>query len=141
MIYFIQAGDHGPVKIGYAEDVPKRFRELQCGNHLKLRLLRTLEGGRAAEAWFHREFTFYKIRAEWFVFAGAMLTAGPPAPVVVEPLAVWPVIEKLAPQAGITAEALRKAKERKRVPYRWHALLMALAQQEGVTLQLKDLAA
>lgn len=53
----------------------------------------------------------------------------------------WPTIEKLAPKAGITAEALRKAKERKRVPYRWHAKLMALAARDGLPLLLDDLAA
>jgi hypothetical protein len=53
----------------------------------------------------------------------------------------WPVIEQLAPEAGITAEAIRKAKERKRVPYRWHHVLMDIAQRKGVELQLKDLAA
>lgn len=53
----------------------------------------------------------------------------------------WPVIEQLAPKAGITAEALRKAKERQRVPYRWHTRLLQLAETERVSLTLKDLAA
>lgn len=41
-VYFIRAGDGGPVKIGLADDVPHRLRELQIGNHVELRLLRAL---------------------------------------------------------------------------------------------------
>ena len=77
MIYMVQAGENGPVKIGTAIDVPARIRELQCGNPEPLRLLRTLDGGRDAEAWFHRHFRSSRYRAEWFSFCEEMLTAIP----------------------------------------------------------------
>lgn len=40
-IYFIQVGDIGPIKIGYAKDCQKRFNQLQSHNPYKLSILYT----------------------------------------------------------------------------------------------------
>jgi hypothetical protein len=72
-VYFIRAGEDGPVKIGTAEDVPDRFRNLQCGNHLELTLLRTLDGDRRAEQALHRRYEHLRSRGEWFAFTPDML--------------------------------------------------------------------
>jgi hypothetical protein len=77
-VYFIQAGDGGPVKIGKADNVTARLAEMQCDNHVELTLLRQVEGGRLTEAWFHRAFAAARLRGEWFTFQPEMLAAEPP---------------------------------------------------------------
>jgi hypothetical protein len=73
-IYFVQAGEGPAVKIGKADDVAARLRELQCGNHLVLRVLRVVEGGRREEAWLHARYAHKRLRGEWFEFCAEMLT-------------------------------------------------------------------
>lgn len=63
-VYFIQAGEDGPIKIGRTNDVPGRLAGLQVGNHVPLRLLVATE--RAAESDLHALFEPYHIRGEWF---------------------------------------------------------------------------
>lgn len=43
MIYFIQAGDGGPIKIGYARNVERRFMALKTGTAKELAVLGVLE--------------------------------------------------------------------------------------------------
>jgi hypothetical protein len=78
MIYFVVAGISGPVKIGYAEDVEGRIRQLQAGNPKRLKLLRSCVGGRGAEAWYHHRFSAHRIDREWFHYHPDMLTVAHP---------------------------------------------------------------
>lgn len=73
-VYFIRAGDNGPVKIGTAIDVSARLSELQCGNHKELRVLRVIPGGYCEESFLHRIYAARAIRGEWFEFTEEMLT-------------------------------------------------------------------
>ena len=66
MIYFIQAGDNGAVKIGFAKDVKKRFRELQTGNHETLKLLKEIAGEEELEQEIHSLVKNYHVRGEWY---------------------------------------------------------------------------
>ena len=67
MIYFIQSGKNGPIKIGYTTDNPKgRIRSLQVGNHKQLYLLATRKGELNDERKIHRMFRRDKLRGEWF---------------------------------------------------------------------------
>jgi hypothetical protein len=75
LIYFIQAGDDGPVKIGCAENVEKRRSALQTAHHDVLRILRSFPGERGVERSLHERFSNLRIRGEWFRFAPEMLTA------------------------------------------------------------------
>jgi hypothetical protein len=76
MIYFVQAGENGPVKIGFAIDFPARLRELQCAQHVTLIVLRKIDGaGRREERALHKLFAHRHIRGEWFNFDPEMLTA------------------------------------------------------------------
>lgn len=77
-VYVIRAGDTEFVKIGWAESVPARIRELQAGNHLTLNILRSIDGGRTVEAWLHRHFKAFCIEREWFRFTPEMLEIEPP---------------------------------------------------------------
>src|SRR5690606_777208 len=72
-VYFIQAGEDGPVKIGWAADPVARLGELQVGNHLELRIIRTIDGPPIAERVLHDYFGHRRIRGEWFSFDQEML--------------------------------------------------------------------
>ena len=65
-VYFIRAGDDGPIKIGYATSPQTRLYDMQAGNHLQLHLLTTLPGGRELERALHEFFASLRVRGEWF---------------------------------------------------------------------------
>lgn len=68
MIYVIEAGIDGPLKIGTAFRPEQRKKGLQVGNHNDLTILMTFEGGPALETQIHKDLEQYKIRkdGEWF---------------------------------------------------------------------------
>lgn len=67
MIYFIQSGEDGPVKIGFTNGNPlNRLRSLQIGSHQELFLRAVVSGDEAAEAKLHRRFAKQRVRGEWF---------------------------------------------------------------------------
>ncbi len=65
-VYFIQMGDDGPIKIGWALDVKKRLLDLQCGSPFELRLLLSRPGCDVEEGLLHRRFARSRLRGEWF---------------------------------------------------------------------------
>lgn len=71
MIYFIQSGEGGPIKVGYVEGLTRSAIEfrvglLQVGNPEPLKVLATMAGGRAEERELHKRFRAGHIRGEWF---------------------------------------------------------------------------
>lgn len=67
MIYFIQAENGGPIKIGHAKDrLEQRLAELQIGNPYILKVLGTIEGDRKVEYALHKKFRHVCYRNEWF---------------------------------------------------------------------------
>ena len=68
MIYFIQAGCNGPIKIGYAQSPEARRRELQTGNHEKLNLIVAIPGDPERERSIHNDLRNhrYRVHSEWF---------------------------------------------------------------------------
>lgn len=90
-VYFIQAGNGGPIKIGYTGSDPKdRLATLQTGNALPLRVLVTVRGTPQDEAALHRLFNKHRMQGEWFApddqilafVQGARMAGAPPvAPV------------------------------------------------------------
>lgn len=70
MVYFIQQGSNGPVKIGYTQDakrLQRRLVSLQCGNPERLYVRAILENaGPASEERIHRTFGRHRLRGEWF---------------------------------------------------------------------------
>lgn len=66
MIYFVQAGENGPVKIGWAKNVIHRIQELQTGNPCKLGCLGMMEGSQNEESSLHEKFKRYRGVGEWF---------------------------------------------------------------------------
>lgn len=67
-LYFLQAGDGGPIKIGAAHDPVERLQTLQVGNHERLRLIAVLPGKGSTETYLHVLFDHLRVRpdGEWF---------------------------------------------------------------------------
>lgn len=66
MIYFLRAGNGGPIKIGYAADVEKRIAGLQTASHEPLELMGMVEGSPSYEKEIHQRLAAYRLRGEWF---------------------------------------------------------------------------
>lgn len=94
MIYFIQQGDAGPIKIGRAWNPRLRRSELQVGSPLVCTLLVSVvvQDDIEAEAELHRRFDHLHIRGEWFT----------PAPDLLD------YIRSVYPQSPEAAEAKEK---------------------------------
>lgn len=73
-VYLIQAGDAGPVKIGFTENVAGRLIKMQADNHEPLRVLALYEGDKTHEATLHELFASVRLAGEWFAasVAGAI---------------------------------------------------------------------
>lgn len=66
-VYFIQADQGGPIKIGFTSDDPqKRLSQLQTGNAARLRLLGSIKGDIAREKDFHDSLAEWRLQGEWF---------------------------------------------------------------------------
>ena len=78
-VYFVRAGEEGPVKIGHAKNPASRLRELQAGCFETFNLLRVIEGDVLSEKFLHRHFRAQRVRGEWFRFHPDMLTIVPPS--------------------------------------------------------------
>jgi hypothetical protein len=72
MIYMMQAGVRGPIKIGHVKggrsDVEARRATLQCGCPQELTVIAVAPGDVAIEALLHDYFAALRIGGEWFVF-------------------------------------------------------------------------
>ena len=66
MIYFIQDGPDGAIKIGYSSDPQRRLRELQTGAGRPLRILHTMYGTVEDERRLHRAYACLRQHGEWF---------------------------------------------------------------------------
>jgi len=67
MIYFIQSGNRGSIKIGYTDkNVSQRMSDLQCGSAEQLYLLGTIPGDISGEKDLHNKFKEHHVRGEWF---------------------------------------------------------------------------
>lgn len=70
MIYFIQQGCDGPIKIGYSNNnVYERLISLQIGNPNELKLIEEIPGTRRVEKKLHKRFSNERIRGEWFEYS------------------------------------------------------------------------
>jgi hypothetical protein len=73
VVYFIRAGDDGPVKIGLTFDVASRMSALQLANAAMLRVIHSVDGDKDTESIAHEDFRPFHIRGEWFRFDGSMI--------------------------------------------------------------------
>lgn len=74
MIYFIQAGKKGAIKIGYTDKpVEERLYSLQTASAEQLFILGTIDGTKKEEKLIHKKYHIYQIRNEWFQPGEALL--------------------------------------------------------------------
>ncbi len=66
MIYFVQCGKNGPVKIGCTGNVEDRITQMQTSCPYELKLLWKINGGKEDEAELHEQWKHERIRGEWF---------------------------------------------------------------------------
>lgn len=75
-VYFIQADESGPIKIGFTSDDPKkRLAQLQTGNPSVLKLLGSITGTTAIERKFHLDLSEWRLQGEWFQSHPTVLAA------------------------------------------------------------------
>lgn len=65
-VYFIQAGETGPVKIGSSLRVASRLASMQPHCWEKLRLIRLFNGYAVEEGSLHARFRQHRLRGEWY---------------------------------------------------------------------------
>lgn len=65
-VYFIQAGEGGPVKIGFTDHIGRRISKMQSDNHERLRVIALYEGDQGAEVRIHEQLAAFRLRGEWF---------------------------------------------------------------------------
>ncbi len=68
MIYVIEEGLNGPLKIGTTDNLEKRLKTLQGGNSKQLHIIMSFEGDSKLESKIHNDLAEFKIRkkGEWF---------------------------------------------------------------------------
>lgn len=72
-VYMIQAGEAGPVKIGFSVNAQDRLRQMQVGHWHELKLIRCVAAERIDEGIIQRRFRHLHIRNEWFAFHADMI--------------------------------------------------------------------
>lgn len=66
-VYYVQCADgKGPIKVGTARNVAKRFSDLQGSSPYLLKLLAVEPGGEKRERERHFEFRMWRLHGEWF---------------------------------------------------------------------------
>jgi hypothetical protein len=65
-IYFITNEDEKLVKIGFSKNPLGRLKQLETASSSKLKLAKVIKGTRESEVKYHRLFSRYKVRREWF---------------------------------------------------------------------------
>ena len=68
-VYFLEAPSVGLVKIGVAQDLKKRLKDLSLSSPVSLRLLKSISGGPKHEAALHLMFDEHRSHGEWFHLA------------------------------------------------------------------------
>ncbi len=66
LVYFIQQGENGPIKIGYSSNPAKRLQTLSTASPYPLRILKVVAGGKTLEQEFHARFMSCQLEGEWF---------------------------------------------------------------------------
>lgn len=69
-VYFIQPSAGGLIKIGYTDDIHKRFRQIQYQCPVPLKVLGVIPGDTLLEISFHMDFIQERHHGEWFLPQG-----------------------------------------------------------------------
>jgi hypothetical protein len=66
VVYFIQSGDCGPVKVGFSTVLGLRVEALQCSSPYPIYVRGTIDGPRKLEKSIHRWLSIRRVRGEWY---------------------------------------------------------------------------
>ena len=66
MVYFIQTGDNGPIKIGASDTPREHVKILQQGNHEELKLIAQIPGDRSLEKKVREDLKAFERGRKWF---------------------------------------------------------------------------
>ena len=66
MIYFIQAGEGGRIKIGCSHNVARRLEGIRCSSPFPIRLILETDGDVDFERTLHRAVEQHRVHMEWF---------------------------------------------------------------------------
>jgi hypothetical protein len=118
-VYFIEAGEGGPIKIGVAADVNARLRDLQVANPVDLKLIVSIPGGYDEERALHQQFRTERVSGEWFrgngnVRAFAESLIGKPEAEIV------PIVKIAKPKA--TKRAKGQERRKRYTPEEWQSM-------------------
>lgn len=69
-VYFIQPAGGGLIKVGYTDDIYKRFRQLQYQSPIPLKVLGVIPGNKMLEIGLHLSFIKERHHGEWFLPQG-----------------------------------------------------------------------
>jgi len=72
-VYFIQAKEGGPIKIGVAQSPDIRLAQIQNMCPVPLRILATTDGGHEKEVQLHAQFADARLHGEWFIPTESLL--------------------------------------------------------------------
>jgi len=75
VVYFVQAGRNGPIKIGTTNDIARRLTQLQIGSPEEIMLVGMAAGDGELEDEWHQRFDSFRLRGEWFKPDASLLTA------------------------------------------------------------------
>lgn len=66
LVYFVQQGSNGPIKIGASRNFDKRLRTLRTHSPVELNVIGTFPGGFDLERELHHELMNHQLEGEWF---------------------------------------------------------------------------
>jgi hypothetical protein len=65
-VYFIQAQEGGPVKIGWTYNPVRRLKDLQSASPYKLVIRKLVPGTQRLEHYLHQRYESHRLEGEWF---------------------------------------------------------------------------
>lgn len=75
LVYFVQMGEGGPIKIGHTAHLNERMTALCTDSPVELLLLGTTPGTMARERKIHRQLHAHRMNGEWFAPHPCVLAA------------------------------------------------------------------
>jgi hypothetical protein len=146
-VYFLRC--QGYVKIGWSKTPELRLRALRTALPFTLDVLAVHPGTRADEQSLHHRFASQRYRGEWFVtseeieavakrgFERVALAGSRPFRAVVDR---WPSSDALAVSIGAKPEAVRKWRQRDRIPSKWWLRIIKAAEERGFDVTAHEMA-
>lgn len=74
VVYFVQDGKTGPVKIGWTANFPQRWKALQLWSAQPLRCRLLVRGEKKLEQRLHKQFAAQRLHGEWFSWSPELET-------------------------------------------------------------------